>query len=166
MKQSVLLRITCFTVPYKTGIRLLGVALNPADGFPARLLVASLFRRETLHAAGVVPQWRRPGVYLARVTGPRWSAASQPSSGPWLLSRTRRFSEQPSHLDLLGLEGSGQSLHSPSSVFRARRWYRRSGPRPRCQRAAPDHRRHRGPGPAVAPGAPRTDAGPIPGVPQ
>ena len=31
--------ITCTTVPYKTGIRLLDVAQNPADGFPARLLV-------------------------------------------------------------------------------------------------------------------------------
>ena len=29
-------------MPYKTGIRLLGVARNPANGFPARLLVANL----------------------------------------------------------------------------------------------------------------------------
>ena len=53
MKQSVLLRITCFTVPYKTGIRLLGVALNPADGFPARLLEVHFSRninRMRLHA--------------------------------------------------------------------------------------------------------------------
>ena len=31
-------RIACTTMPYKTGIRLLGVARNPANGFPARLL--------------------------------------------------------------------------------------------------------------------------------
>ena len=32
-------RITYTVTPYKTGIRLLGVARNPANGFPARLLV-------------------------------------------------------------------------------------------------------------------------------
>ena len=31
-------RNTCTTVPHKTGIRLIGVAQNPANGFPARLL--------------------------------------------------------------------------------------------------------------------------------
>ena len=31
-------RITYIIIPYKTGIRLLGVAQNPANGFPARLL--------------------------------------------------------------------------------------------------------------------------------
>ena len=31
-------RITYTAMPYKTGIRLLGVARNPANGFPARLL--------------------------------------------------------------------------------------------------------------------------------
>ena len=30
-------------MPHKTGIRLIGVAQNPANGFPARLLGASLF---------------------------------------------------------------------------------------------------------------------------
>ena len=30
------------TMPYKTGLRLLGVARNPANGFPARLLVVQL----------------------------------------------------------------------------------------------------------------------------
>ena len=30
-------RNTCTTVPHKTGLRLLGVARNPANGFPARL---------------------------------------------------------------------------------------------------------------------------------
>ena len=50
------------------------------------VLVASFFRRCTLHVADVVPHWRRPDVYRARVTGSRWPAASQPSSGPWLLS--------------------------------------------------------------------------------
>ena len=32
-------RIAYTTMPYKTGLRLLGVARNPANGFPARLLV-------------------------------------------------------------------------------------------------------------------------------
>ena len=31
-------RIAYTTMPYKTGLRLLGVARNPANGFPARLL--------------------------------------------------------------------------------------------------------------------------------
>ena len=31
-------RITYTTMPHKTGIRLIGVARNPANGFPARLL--------------------------------------------------------------------------------------------------------------------------------
>ena len=35
-------RNTCITVPHKTGIRLIGVAQNPANGFPARLLGSSL----------------------------------------------------------------------------------------------------------------------------
>ena len=33
-------RNTCITVPHKTGIRLIGVAQNQANGFPARLLGA------------------------------------------------------------------------------------------------------------------------------
>ena len=32
-------------MPYKTGLRLLGVARNPANGFPARLLVADIIIR-------------------------------------------------------------------------------------------------------------------------
>ena len=32
-------RIAYTTMPYKTGLGLLGVARNPANGFPARLLV-------------------------------------------------------------------------------------------------------------------------------
>ena len=58
-------RLTCTTGPYKTGIRLLGVAQNPADGFPARFLVVTHIDRlsrgltyglqviEGLHHAGV-----------------------------------------------------------------------------------------------------------------
>ena len=38
VKQSVLQRNTCSIMPYTTGIRLLGIAQNPADSFPARLL--------------------------------------------------------------------------------------------------------------------------------
>ena len=42
VKQSVLKRNTCSIMPYMTGIRLLGIAQNPADGFPARLLEAKV----------------------------------------------------------------------------------------------------------------------------
>ena len=37
-------RITYTIIPHKTGIRLLGVARNPANGFPARLLGAQVDR--------------------------------------------------------------------------------------------------------------------------
>ena len=36
-------RIAYTTMPYKTGLRLLGVARNPANGFPARLLGATVY---------------------------------------------------------------------------------------------------------------------------
>ena len=42
VKQCVLQRNTCSIMPYTTGIRLLGIAQNPADGFPARLLAAAV----------------------------------------------------------------------------------------------------------------------------
>ena len=48
MKQRALKRISCITVPYKTEIRLLGVAQNSANGFPARVLGLPLVHSQFL----------------------------------------------------------------------------------------------------------------------
>ena len=55
-------------MPYKTGLRLLGVARNPANGFPARLL-----GRDDIKVNSLAPFAReyhqRAGDYLERATG-------------------------------------------------------------------------------------------------
>ena len=54
-------------MPFKTGIRLLGVARNPANGFPARLLVGPLVSMPPEELGGragvaVPPGGRAPNV--------------------------------------------------------------------------------------------------------
>ena len=62
MERWVLQRLTCTTGPYKTGIRLLGVAQNPADGFPARLLYFDqrgiAWQYEPVRLSGWTPDFR------------------------------------------------------------------------------------------------------------
>ena len=52
-------------MPYKTGLRLLGVARNPANGFPARLLAHQLFEAAERVNAGLVVMDSVAAIYLA-----------------------------------------------------------------------------------------------------
>ena len=65
-------------MPYKTGLRLLGVARNPANGFPARLLGEGF----TGHSGrvGMAQDLAATGVDLpALMTAGRWKSSRMPA---------------------------------------------------------------------------------------
>ena len=61
-------------MPYKTGLRLLGVARNPANGFPARLLEQYLTHLNILGEDGTHPNfeaWYQEVRYARGPSAPR-----------------------------------------------------------------------------------------------
>ena len=79
-----LTRITYITMPYKTVIRLLGVARKLANGFPARLLV---LQRQFREGCGVMPAWRR-GAWHGSVWPVRYCPAYPQATAATRLART------------------------------------------------------------------------------
>ena len=88
-------RIAYTTMPYKTGLRLLGVARNPANGFPARLLGRPVPCRGEFPAPVTnIPPFLKPPHFKAQnagiaAQGPIWAdlGPMKPiarSHGPWL----------------------------------------------------------------------------------
>ena len=68
-------RIAYTTMPYKTGLGLLGVARNPANGFPARLLGCTF-----AHVGPVLSQFLVAG---SVALGPAWDNMIWVSYGSW-----------------------------------------------------------------------------------
>ena len=62
-------RIAYTTMPYKTGLRLLGVARNPANGFPARLLAGQVVQCVDGAFCKPPPDWVVKGYTLAGPQG-------------------------------------------------------------------------------------------------
>ena len=77
-------RITDTIMPHKTIIRLSGVARNPANGFPARLLV---LQRQFREGCGVMPAWRR-GAWHGSVWPVRYCPAYPQATAATRLART------------------------------------------------------------------------------
>ena len=65
-------------MPYKTGLRLLGVARNPANGFPARLLGEGYIGHSG--RVGMGQDLVKSGVELpALMTAGRWKSSKMPA---------------------------------------------------------------------------------------
>ena len=72
-------------MPHKTGIRLLGVARNPANGFPARLLGGQIKGTEGSVTSKLKPKWNlhfRDDEGQAKVLGEGFQPAHK--AGPLL----------------------------------------------------------------------------------
>ena len=98
MKQWVLQRITCTTMPYKSRIRLLRVAHNPANGFPARLLVAKPDAKIISVGGRVGSFLLKKGLYGHVGTVPHYSGQAAGHWGHEIPGREREFKRFKSEL--------------------------------------------------------------------